>query len=48
MALAALAVGAAAVASAVYLIMNLSDPYSGFTEASRAPIERILKDISNP
>ena len=48
MAFAALAVGAAAVASAVYLIMNLSDPYSGFLEASRAPIERILKDISNP
>jgi hypothetical protein len=48
MAFAALAVGAAAVASAVYLIMNLSDPYDGFTEASRAPIERVLKDVSNP
>jgi hypothetical protein len=48
MAFAALAVGAAAVASAVYLIMNLSDPYSGLFEASRAPIERILENIGNP
>jgi hypothetical protein len=48
MAFAALAVGAAAVASAVYLIINLSDPYSGLFEASRAPIERILKDVGNP
>ena len=30
-----------------YLIMNLSDPYSGLFESSRAPIERILKDIGN-
>jgi hypothetical protein len=30
MALAAFAVGAIAVASAVYLIVDLSDPYSGF------------------
>jgi hypothetical protein len=48
MAFAALAVGAAALASAVYLIMSLSDPYSGLFEASRAPIERILKDAGNP
>ena len=48
MAFAALAVGAAAVASAAYLITNLSDPYSSLFEASRAPIERILKDVGNP
>jgi hypothetical protein len=47
MAFAALAVGAAAVSSAVYLIVDLSDPYSGLFQASSAPIERVMKDINN-
>jgi hypothetical protein len=46
MAFVALAVGAVAVASAVYLIMDLSDPYSGLFQASRAPIERVMKDVN--
>jgi hypothetical protein len=47
MAYAALAVGAAAVSTAVYLIVDLSDPYSGLFQASSAPIERVLKDVNN-
>ena len=43
----ALAVGSLAVSSAVYTIMELSDPYSGLFRASPAPIERLIQDISN-
>jgi len=46
MAFAALAVGAVAVASAVYLIIDLSDPYTGLFQASQAPIERVMKDVN--
>ncbi len=38
----ALAVGAAAVASAVLLILDLSNPYSGVFRASAAPLEQVL------
>jgi hypothetical protein len=38
----ALAVGAAAVASAVLLILDLSSPYSGLFRASPAPLEQVL------
>ena len=37
-----LAVGAVAVASAVLLILDLSDPYSGVFRASPAPLEQVL------
>jgi hypothetical protein len=47
MTFAALAVGAAAVASAAYLVIDLSDPYSGLFQASPAPIERIMKDLNS-
>jgi hypothetical protein len=43
----ALALGALAVSSAVYTIIELSDPYSGPFRASPAPIERLLQDIRN-
>jgi hypothetical protein len=36
------AVGAVAVASAVYLILDLSDPYSGAFRPSSAPLEQVL------
>jgi hypothetical protein len=36
------AVGAIAVSSAVYLILDLSDPYSGVFRASAAPLEQVL------
>jgi hypothetical protein len=36
------AVGAVAVSSAVYLILDLSDPYSGIFRASSAPLEQVL------
>ena len=36
------AVGAIAVSSAVYLILDLSDPYSGVFRASPAPLEQVL------
>jgi hypothetical protein len=36
------AVGAIAVASAVYLILDLSDPYSGAFRTSAAPLEQVL------
>ena len=42
MSVAALAVGAAAVASAVLLILDLSSPYSGVFRASPAPLEQVL------
>ncbi len=37
-----LAFGALAVGSAVYLILDLSSPYSGFFRASPAPLEQVL------
>ena len=37
-----LAVGAVAVATAVLLILDLSDPYSGVFRASAAPLEQVL------
>ena len=42
MSIAAGAVGAVAVASAVYLILDLSDPYSGAFRTSAAPLEQVL------
>jgi hypothetical protein len=42
MSIAAGAIGAVAVASAVYLILDLSDPYSGLFRASPAPLEQVL------
>lgn len=41
----AVAVGALAVASAAYLIVDLSSPYSGLFRASSAPIEQVLAVI---
>jgi hypothetical protein len=38
----ALGVGAVAVASAVLLILDLSDPYSGIFRASPAPLQQAL------
>src|SRR5208282_3759696 len=38
----ALAVGVLAVASAAYLILDLSSPYSGIFRASSAPLEQVL------
>jgi hypothetical protein len=37
-----LAIGSIAVASAVLLILDLSDPYSGIVRASQAPLEQAL------
>jgi hypothetical protein len=42
MSIAAGAVGAVAVASAVYLILDLSNPYSGAFRTSAAPLEQVL------
>jgi hypothetical protein len=42
MTVAALAVGAVAVATAVLLILELSSPYSGVFRASSAPLEQVL------
>ena len=36
------AVGALAVASAAYLILDLSSPYSGIFRTSPAPLEQVL------
>jgi hypothetical protein len=47
MAFAALGVGAAAVATAVYLIVDLSDPYNGLFKTSSAPIEKVMRDVNN-
>jgi hypothetical protein len=44
-ALVALAVGALAVATAVYLVVDLSQPYSGVFQVSRAPIEQVLQQM---
>jgi hypothetical protein len=38
----AVAVGALAIASAVWLILDLSSPYSGLFRASSAPLEQVL------
>ncbi len=42
MSVAALAVGAVAVATAVLLILDLSNPYLGAFRASPAPLEQVL------
>ena len=42
MSLVAVIVGAIAVASAVYMILDLSSPYSGIFRASSAPLEQVL------
>jgi hypothetical protein len=42
MSLIALIVGAIAIASAVYMILDLSAPYSGLFRASSAPLEQVL------
>lgn len=42
MSVAIVAVGAVAVASAFYLILDLSSPYSGIFRASSAPLEQVL------
>jgi hypothetical protein len=41
----ALAVGALAVASALEVIVDLSDPYSGFFQVSPHPLIEVLKTI---
>ena len=45
MAFLALAFGALAVASAVYLIVDLSRPYSGYFMVSSLPLERVIGDL---
>ena len=35
-------IGALAIASAVYVILDLSSPYSGVFRASPAPLEQVL------
>ncbi len=42
MSVAAVAIGAVAVASAFYLILDLSGPYSGVFRVSSAPLEQVL------
>jgi hypothetical protein len=42
MSVVALAFGAFAIASAVYVILDLSSPYSGIFRASPAPLEQVL------
>jgi hypothetical protein len=44
-ALLALAVGSLAVATAVYLVVDLSQPYSGVFQVSPAPIEEVLQQM---
>jgi hypothetical protein len=43
----ALALAALAISSAVYTIIELSDPYGGPFRASPAPIERLIQDIKS-
>jgi hypothetical protein len=38
----AMALGALAIASAAYLILDLSSPYSGLFRVSSAPLEQVL------
>jgi hypothetical protein len=47
MAYAAMGVGALAVATAVFVIVDLSAPYNGLFKTSSAPIERVLKDVNS-
>jgi hypothetical protein len=42
MSVVALFIGACAAASAVYMILDLSSPYSGLFRASSAPLEQVL------
>jgi len=37
-----MALGALAIASAAYLILDLSSPYSGLFRVSSAPLEQVL------
>jgi hypothetical protein len=46
MAYAVMAVGAVAVSTAVFAIVDLSAPYTGLFKVSSSPIERVLKDVS--
>ncbi len=46
MSVVALAFGALAVASAIYLILDLSSPYSGLFRASPAPLQQVLAQMS--
>jgi Protein of unknown function (DUF4239) len=43
-----MAVGAIAVASAVYLVIDLSQPYSGAFQVSPAPIVQVLEQMGKP
>jgi len=45
MSITALAVAAIAIASAVLMILDLSNPYSGVFRASSAPLEQVLAVI---
>jgi hypothetical protein len=45
MSVAALILGALAAASAIYLILDLSSPYSGLFRASPAPLEQVLAQM---
>jgi hypothetical protein len=47
MAYAVMAVGAVAVSTAVFAIVELSTPYVGLINVSSAPIERVLKVVNN-
>lgn len=47
-ALLAMAVGAVAVASAVYLVFDLSQPYSGVFQVPSAPLVEVLQEIGKP
>jgi hypothetical protein len=46
MSVVALVFGALAVASAIYLILDLSSPYSGLFRASPAPLQQVLAQMS--
>ena len=48
MSFAAVAVGAIAVSTAIYLIMDLSAPYSGLFHVSPAPLEQVLASMNKP
>jgi hypothetical protein len=45
LAVASLAFGALAVASAVFLIADLSSPFSGYFQLSPLPVQRVLQDL---
>ena len=42
MSMVAIFVGACAAASAIYMILSLSSPYSGIFRAASAPLEQVL------